>query len=141
MLQRIRDLGVTVSIDDFGTGYSSLAYLKRLPIDTVKIDRSFVTGLAEGNADHQIVQAIIGMARPLKLKVTAEGVEHLEQLRLLCALGCDFIQGYHISRPVPLAQVPEVIARYASGVCPLQAQAEAQAEADADALALAKALG
>jgi len=137
LLQRIRDLGVTVSIDDFGTGYSSLAYLKRLPIDTVKIDRSFITGLVEGNADHQIVQAIIGMARPLKLKVTAEGVEHLEQLRLLCALGCDFIQGYHISRPVPLAQVPEVIARYASGVCPL----EADAEAGADALALAKALG
>jgi len=125
VLQRIRDLGVTVSIDDFGTGYSSLAYLKRLPIDILKIDRSFVTGLAEGNADHQIVQAIVGMARPLKLRVTAEGVEQLEQLRLLCALGCDFIQGYHISRPVPLAQVAEVVRRYASAACPAQTPTKA----------------
>ncbi|HSC84028.1 MAG TPA: bifunctional diguanylate cyclase/phosphodiesterase, partial [Pseudomonas sp.] len=92
LLQRIRELGVSISIDDFGTGYSSLAYLRRLPLDTLKIDRSFMLEISHSNADQQIVQAIIGMAHTLHLKVVAEGVESEEQLDFLRAQGCDFIQ-------------------------------------------------
>lgn len=102
LLQRIRQLGVAISIDDFGTGYSSLAYLKRLPLDTLKIDRSFMLELPNSHTDRQIVQAIIGMARPLNLQVVAEGVESAAQLELLRQLRCDFIQGYLLSKPLPL---------------------------------------
>src|SRR5690606_34084735 len=100
LLQRIRDLGVSISIDDFGTGYSSLAYLRRLPLDTLKIDRSFLLELPNADADRQIVQAIVGMAHTLNLKVVAEGVEHGTQLALLRELDCDFIQGYLLSKPL-----------------------------------------
>ncbi|UVE18381.1 EAL domain-containing protein [Pseudomonas sp. LS44] len=102
LLQRIRELGVSISIDDFGTGYSSLAYLKRLPLDTLKIDRSFLFDIPGSEADGEIVHAIIGMAHILRLQVVAEGVESAEQLAFLRGLGCDFIQGYLFSRPLPL---------------------------------------
>ena len=115
LLQRIRTLGVSISIDDFGTGYSSLAYLKRLPLDTLKIDRSFMLDLPGSNADRQIIQAIVGMAHPLHLKVVAEGVETREQLDLLRQLGCDFIQGFLLSKPLPLDQLIEFLGDFETG--------------------------
>jgi len=100
-LVAIKTLGVCIAMDDFGTGYSSLASLRRLPVDTLKIDRSFVDGVIEDRDDAVIVSMIIAMARILHLKVTAEGVETEEQLEFLHEQGCDTIQGYYISRPVP----------------------------------------
>ncbi|OIQ79741.1 cyclic di-GMP phosphodiesterase Gmr [mine drainage metagenome] len=101
ILQRFRDMGTHVSIDDFGTGYSSLSYLKHFPIDTLKIDRSFVQDLPQDADDAAITQAIIAMAHSLKLHVVAEGVENVEQYELLRAQGCDQIQGYLFSKPLP----------------------------------------
>ncbi|WP_271411436.1 putative bifunctional diguanylate cyclase/phosphodiesterase [Pseudomonas sp. Q1-7] len=108
-LERIRGLGVSISIDDFGTGYSSLAYLKRLPLDTLKIDRSFAMDIPGSHADMEIVQAIIGMAHTLHLQVVAEGVENHEQLDFLRDQGCDFIQGYLLSKPLPLTAVEDFL--------------------------------
>lgn len=105
LLKQIRCLGVSLSIDDFGTGYSSLAYLKRLPLDTVKIDRSFIAGIPGSAQDMEVVQAIIVMAHTLRLKVVTEGVETTQQKEFLSKYGCDYIQGYLISRPQPLDQL------------------------------------
>jgi diguanylate cyclase (GGDEF)-like protein/PAS domain S-box-containing protein len=101
LLNQIRGLGVRLSIDDFGTAYSSLGYLKRFPIDSLKIDRSFVTGLPGNQDDASIAQAVITMAHALRLKVVAEGVEDEAQLEFLAASGCDEMQGYYFSRPLP----------------------------------------
>jgi diguanylate cyclase (GGDEF)-like protein len=99
-LQALRRLGVRLLLDDFGTGYSSLAYLRRHPIDALKIDRAFVADLGEdGEGDAAIVQAIVGMAKALGMQVVPEGVETAGQLRRLTALGCEFAQGYHLSKP------------------------------------------
>ena len=100
-LRNLKSLGVTIAIDDFGTGYSSLSYLKRFPIDSLKLDRSFVTGLPGEQDDASIAQAVITMAHALRLKVVAEGVENEAQLQFLAANGCDEMQGYYFSRPVP----------------------------------------
>jgi diguanylate cyclase (GGDEF)-like protein len=105
LLKQIRCLGVSLSIDDFGTGYSSLAYLKRLPLDTVKIDRSFIMDIPGSTQDMEIVQAIIVMAHTLHLKVVTEGVETIQQKEFLKKFACDYIQGYLISRPQPLDQL------------------------------------
>lgn len=109
LLRQIRALGVSLSIDDFGTGYSSLAYLKRLPLNTLKIDRSFIQEIPESTQDMEIVQAIIIMAHTLHLQVVTEGVETLEQYEFLERYGCDFVQGYLLSRPVPLAELRPVL--------------------------------
>lgn len=109
LLRQIRALGVSLSIDDFGTGYSSLAYLKRLPLNTLKIDRSFILDIPKATADMEIVQAIIVMAHTLHLQVVTEGVESLEQYEFLERSGCDFIQGYLLSRPVPLNELRPVL--------------------------------
>jgi diguanylate cyclase (GGDEF)-like protein len=101
VLDRIRALGVRLSLDDFGTGHSSLAYLKRLPLDEVKIDRSFVSGMVEDENDAVIVRSTIDLARNLGLCVVAEGVETAEVMDALAALSCDVAQGYFISRPLP----------------------------------------
>lgn len=101
MLQDLKGLGVRVAIDDFGTGYSSLRYLRELPIDVVKIDRSFIQDITDDPTDVEIVMAIIAMAKGLKKEVIAEGVETDEQLALLRELGCDKVQGYVCSRPLP----------------------------------------
>lgn len=100
-LNALREAGVSISIDDFGTGFSSLAYLKRLPIDILKIDRSFVHDASTDPDDAALVMAIITLAHNLRLKVVAEGVESEEQLRFLHLLRCDEIQGYLFSRPLP----------------------------------------
>ncbi|MER3431084.1 MAG: hypothetical protein C4324_08600 [Blastocatellia bacterium] len=110
VLSKIRELGVGLSIDDFGTGYSSLSYLQRLPVNTLKIDRSFVSAMEDNSDNGEIVRTIIAMARTLRLNVIAEGVEtvhHLNQLRLL---GCDFGQGYLFSPPVTSSIAAEMAA-------------------------------
>jgi EAL domain-containing protein (putative c-di-GMP-specific phosphodiesterase class I) len=101
IMDEINALGVTLSLDDFGTGYSSLSYLKRFPIDTLKIDRSFTTGLPDDSSDCAIATTIISIGQKLKHKVIAEGVETVEQLEFLRESGCDEVQGYLFSRPLP----------------------------------------
>jgi len=105
MLDELRALGLSISIDDFGTGYSSLAYLKRFPLNTLKIDRSFIKDITENEDDREITKAIIAMGQNLRLHVLAEGVETTEQVEFLRASGCDFIQGYYYARPLPPGQI------------------------------------
>ena len=105
VLWRLHDLGVRLSIDDFGTGYSSLSRLRELPIDHLKIDRSFVQRLEEADADAAIVRSTIGLGQSLGLRVVAEGVETADALRRLGAFGCDQAQGFHIARPLPAAEL------------------------------------
>jgi diguanylate cyclase (GGDEF)-like protein/PAS domain S-box-containing protein len=105
MLQALRSLGLSISIDDFGTGYSSLAYLKRFPLNTLKIDRSFIQDIHTNEDDREITKAIIAMGQNLKLKVLAEGVENLEQLEILKQSGCDYIQGFYFSKALPANEI------------------------------------
>ena len=108
-LEVLKRLGVKLVLDDFGTGYSSLAYLKRLPLDTIKIDRSFVAGLADEDANLPIVQAVVSLAHGLGIEVTAEGIETIEQRDCLRELGSDRGQGYYFSRPVPAEQLEAIL--------------------------------
>jgi diguanylate cyclase (GGDEF)-like protein/PAS domain S-box-containing protein len=108
-LQVLRNLGVSISIDDFGTGYSSLAYLRRFPVDKLKIDIAFIRGITTNADDAAIVLAIIRMAHTLKLEVIAEGVETAAQLEYLRGHGCDQIQGYHFSRPLPAPELEKML--------------------------------
>ncbi|MES9899998.1 MAG: EAL domain-containing protein [Sedimenticola sp.] len=108
-LEEVRALGVELSIDDFGTGYSSLSYLKRFPMNTLKIDREFVRGLPNNYEDASLVQAIIAMAKSLNLKVVAEGVETEEQLKFIREKGCELVQGFLFSKPLPADEIPNVV--------------------------------
>ena len=119
-MQRLKQLGVQIAIDDFGTGYSSLAYLKRLPIDVLKIDRSFVIGVGENPEDNAIVRAIIALARSLELTITAEGIETGRQALLMQNWGCERGQGYFWSHPVERAEFGAMLRR-------MNAKAEATA--------------
>jgi EAL domain-containing protein (putative c-di-GMP-specific phosphodiesterase class I) len=112
ILQSLRELGVSIAIDDFGTGYSSLNYLKRFPITAVKIDRAFIRDLGTSEGDAAIVSAVVGIARALKLRVIAEGVETQEQLAFLRRRSCDAAQGYLFSRPVSASALPDRLAEY-----------------------------
>ena len=100
-LRRLKALGVWLAIDDFGKGYSSLNYVKRFPVDSLKVDRSFVSGICEHPGDLAIVQAVVALGSALGMEVVAEGVESPEQLALLRGLGCGQGQGYHFARPMP----------------------------------------
>jgi EAL domain-containing protein (putative c-di-GMP-specific phosphodiesterase class I) len=115
VLNELKGLGFHLTMDDFGTGYSSLAYLKRFPFDTVKVDQSFVRGIPDNRDDVAIVEAIIAMAHSLQLKVVAEGVETQEQLELLRKLGCDQIQGYYFSKPIPASDVVMLLFKIMKG--------------------------
>jgi EAL domain-containing protein (putative c-di-GMP-specific phosphodiesterase class I) len=106
IMKELKDAGVVLSIDDFGTGYSSLAYLKRLPIDKVKIDRAFVSDLEQSAESRAIVRAIVTAVRCLGLDVIAEGIEQPGQARLLMADGCFEMQGFHFGRPVAADDCP-----------------------------------
>ena len=113
ILAALRELGVTLAMDDFGTGYSSLAYLRRFPVDSIKIDRSFIHGVP-GEADGEsITQAVIAMAHSLRLRAIAEGVETAQQLEFLRRHGCDEIQGYFFSKPLPYDQLTKILAQLA----------------------------
>jgi len=105
LLRRLKDMGVRLAMDDFGTGYSSLAYLKRFPVDTIKIDRSFIQGVPTDGDDSTLTQAIIAMAHSLRLRTVAEGVETGDQVEFLRMHDCDEIQGYYFSRPLPYDQL------------------------------------
>jgi diguanylate cyclase (GGDEF)-like protein/PAS domain S-box-containing protein len=111
VLARLHAMGERLSIDDFGTGYSSLAYLQRLPVDELKVDRSFVTGLATGSDDAIIVRSTIDLAHNLGLRVVAEGVEEERVMRTLLEYGCDAAQGYLLGRPVPAEEIPRRLER------------------------------
>ena len=111
VLQRLNGLGVRLSIDDFGTGYSSMAHLRRLPVDELKIDRSFVLGMTTTQQDAVLVRTAIDLGHNLGLTVVAEGVEAVEHADALRALGCDIAQGYHYARPMPAVQLTRLLGR------------------------------
>lgn len=113
-LHAIAANGIRIAIDDYGTGYSSLSYLHKLPIDELKIDRSFIDGLLYCESSQVIVPSTIQMAHKLNLSVVAEGIEEQQIIDLLCAMGCDCVQGYHISRPLPRQQVIKFLQRFES---------------------------
>lgn len=108
-LQRLKDLGVSLAIDDFGMGYSYLYYLKRMPVGSLKIGRSFIAGLEKNVEDEAIVSGTISLAHALGLKVVAEGVETTHQLAKLQELGCDLLQGFHLAKPLPGGAIPELL--------------------------------
>lgn len=109
MLKNIKELGVKISIDDFGTGYSSLSYLHKFPIDTLKIDRSFVNSIDDGSENEEIVRTIVALAKALNLTVVAEGIENVSQMQYLRLLGCESGQGYLFSRPLPAMEVEKLL--------------------------------
>jgi EAL domain-containing protein (putative c-di-GMP-specific phosphodiesterase class I) len=135
ILHELKGLGIGLSIDDFGTGYSSLAYLKRLPVDVLKIDRSFVNDIALTANDAAIVAAIVTVAHQLKLTTVAEGVSSQDQLGVLGQLGCDEVQGFLFSRAVPEQDFAALIRREASLAPPAQEQQQALGQSSAQAAA------
>jgi diguanylate cyclase (GGDEF)-like protein/PAS domain S-box-containing protein len=108
-LKNLKELGITISIDDFGTGFSSLSYLRKLPIDILKIDKSFIMNLESDKANNAIASAVIALAHNLNLKVVAEGVETIDQLDFLQIGNCDFVQGFFISKPVEINSIKDTV--------------------------------
>jgi EAL domain-containing protein (putative c-di-GMP-specific phosphodiesterase class I) len=118
VLRALRDLGVRLAIDDFGTGYSSIGYLRHLPVDILKIDRSFVGGIALGGRVAALVEAILAMGRSLDLRMVAEGIEDIRQVAALRAIGCELGQGFLFARPMPADQVNAFLAASPVDVSP-----------------------
>jgi EAL domain-containing protein (putative c-di-GMP-specific phosphodiesterase class I) len=112
LLTAIKNMGVRLAVDDFGTGYSSLAQLKRFPIHTLKVDRSFIRDIPSNAEDKAITQAIIAMGKTLNLTVVAEGVETQEQQVFLREHGCDQMQGYYFSKPIAADQFAELLRQH-----------------------------
>jgi EAL domain-containing protein (putative c-di-GMP-specific phosphodiesterase class I) len=112
LLQQLRTMGVHIAVDDFGTGYSALSYLKKFPLNTIKIDQSFIQDLTTDDRDGAIVAAVIALGRGLNLNVVAEGVETQEQLTILRSLGCEEMQGYLFSQPMPATQATQFLQTY-----------------------------
>ena len=110
-LQELKNLGIKLSIDDFGTGDSAIAYLKELPVDTLKIDRSYIAGFGGNGKDTAIADAMVALGQRLNLTVVAEGVETTEQLQMLQEFGCDCYQGFLAARPMKSDAVPEFLAK------------------------------
>jgi diguanylate cyclase (GGDEF)-like protein len=119
ILEQLSSMGVLVSVDDFGTGYSSMSYLRRFPIDKLKIDRVFINEIVSRPEDASIVRAIVSLAHSLRLKVVAEGVETPAQLDFLKNVGCDEYQGFHFSRPVPAIEFERIVRDKSAQACPL----------------------
>jgi EAL domain-containing protein (putative c-di-GMP-specific phosphodiesterase class I) len=115
VLSDLKQLGVKLALDDFGTGYSSLTYLKRFPINTVKIDQGFVADMQHDPSSHAIVGAIVELAHKLGITVVAEGVETPEQYAILAAIGCDFCQGYYFAHPMDADHIDTVIQQHVGG--------------------------
>jgi EAL domain-containing protein (putative c-di-GMP-specific phosphodiesterase class I) len=113
-LLKLKRLGVQIVLDDFGVGYSSLSYLRRFPFDTLKIDRSFVSDLGTSSTSNIIVQAVILIAGGLGIRTVAEGIESATQIQMLKMLGCDEVQGYLLSRPVPSLEASALIKNWKS---------------------------
>ena len=111
VLRDLREIRVGVSLDDFGTGYSSLSYLQRFPVDTLKVDRSFVAGLHDSDECRQIIGTVLNLARRLNLSVVAEGAETAEQVAHLESLHCSFAQGFFFSKPLAADQLDELLKR------------------------------
>ena len=106
VLERLRELGLRIAIDDFGTGYASLSHLQRLPVDILKVDKSFVAALSEGGKSRALLQAILGVGQALSLAVVAEGIEAQSQMTVLREMGCEMAQGFLVGKPSP-AEVAE----------------------------------
>ena len=104
ILKKIKELGILISLDDFGTGYSALSYLQKLPIDTLKIDRSFFVDVMENEKSKAMLNGIISLAQNIKVDVIAEGVEIVEQAEIVKEISCDYCQGYLFSKPMPAAE-------------------------------------
>jgi EAL domain-containing protein (putative c-di-GMP-specific phosphodiesterase class I) len=119
VLAELHAIGVGLSIDDFGTGYSSLSRLQQLPIDTLKIDRSFIMRMEEESESYEIVRTIVTLAHNLGLKAVAEGVETAAQVEKLTALQCDFVQGYFFSKPANAAAITALLESYQNRLQPL----------------------
>ncbi len=120
VLTRLSDIGVRIAIDDFGTGYSSLGYLQRLPVQEVKIDKSFVLGMGTDTKDASLVRSIVALAHGLGLAVVAEGVETIQAWEMLQSLDCESAQGYYASRPLPAAAVERWMATAHPALVPVK---------------------
>jgi EAL domain-containing protein (putative c-di-GMP-specific phosphodiesterase class I) len=123
VLQNLRSMGIRIAMDDFGTGYSSLSYLRSFPFTKIKIDRAFVSDLAQTTDGLAIIQATIMLSEKLGMVTTAEGVETLEQMDILVSEGCNEAQGYHISRAVPAQDIPALISQYGGESAPPRSEA------------------
>jgi len=120
IMETLRDLGIKLCLDDFGTGWSSIQHLTTFPVQELKIDYVFISKIARGNTDFEVVRSLIALAHTLGLRVTAEGIENSEQWRLLQEIGCDYGQGYYVGSPMEPAELVEYLEDLERGSCPVR---------------------